>query len=178
MAILNLNGVDRKPTSLVKSSNPNTSPFAGGATPRAERPLLGMRALQVVGTPLRDPSVSDGLNPLNSLINTATLPKVRYVNNQRVNMQGSIPTVQPHERGTFFLGRYVATFRQAGGVDKNSDTPFHPANPAYQGPQPHQPLASHRIFAQSFASFNTLRFDPNNSTSSPRWQTRKTGAAG
>lgn len=106
---------------------------------------------------------------------------------------GSVPEIQPHERGKFFAKRPLPPVRRAGGVDEKTQTPFHTDAKLQEvrkkvglvafRPRPAATSNEKRPF-NSWGSGTRLHYDANRTNRAPgtagagRWSTVKRGAAG
>lgn len=133
-------------------------------------------------------------NPLDTMRNTATQkaePALTQVGLKQISPTGTVPLIQPQEKGTFFNRKVVPVDKTQFGATTSgkANTPFHP-QPQTVVPQsaPKSSVYSERLNPPSFFSTGNLWGDKNNSfisgVASPgtgkvgvgRWQITKRGA--
>lgn len=113
-------------------------------------------------------------NPIGTNLSTATekyVPQLAAYGTSQQTGQGALPEVGPQEHGNFFSAKPNkdgALTRRSGGVDPNSDTPFHPKTTVVIRPRRYPTPAGERTKAQSFASTHYLTGNANQDLTAQR----------
>lgn len=161
----------------------NTIPSAGRASYRPSG-LIDKRQQQDPASTSGFGHPFDGSSGYRSISTQQQLPPLQ-VWNGFVTRTEVAPEIQPHERGTFFQPKATPVVKTQGGAANTgakSDTSFHPQKKVVvpraeaRSTVPTEKI-SRRATPPSFATVNTLRFDPNNSNhGTGRWSVVKRGA--
>lgn len=127
-------------------------------------------------------STGGDANPVGGMQNTATQRYVKQMSSSgpvKIVPQTDLNEVGTHEHGSFFSPQIQkeATVRVQGGVDKNSNTPFHPSTSPVTRPRRYPANAGERTRAESFTSNRTLSAKSNHDQIGSRWNVIKRGAA-
>lgn len=127
-------------------------------------------------------STGGNKNPVGNSHNTATqryIPQLSTMGQTQAVPQNDVPEVAPHEKGSFFSKQFqkVAATRVSGGVDKQSNTPFHPKKTPTTRPRRYPTPSGDRTQAESFSSSHTLMSKANHDLDGSRWSIIKHGAA-
>lgn len=120
------------------------------------------------------------INPVGGMQNTATQRYVGQLSQEgqaHAEPQNSISEVGPHEHGTFFSSQIqkLKAQRTQGGVNKDSNTPFHPKTATIIRQRRYPAKAGERTQADSFRSHNSLAGKANHDVPGSRWAVIKYG---
>jgi hypothetical protein len=128
-------------------------------------------------------STGGATNPVGSHSDTATqLSYPALISNATVDLvpPNQAKDVMPHEKGNFFSPQTLkeTSMRVSGGVDSNSNTPFHPKTMTVtrQVRKP-SPFTARRSYLQSFNTSHTLTGATTGLEASGRWSKTKRSAS-